>query len=306
MIRLLSALLLLSLPAFANPPKPSYSDEVPWAAALSDDREVEFDRQMIGDDEVVVDKTFDWMWQTTPSEPMNWYDAYYHCADSRVGGFSDWQLPSYWQIQSIVDHGREQLFVLPVFKKIESHQVLWSRDDHIGIDQPDFDDRWAFHVKIGLTTFEKRQEMFNALCVRGSTPARLGPSGKERFEEVMPDVFLDKVTKLKWTGMRDPKVSKSILFTVVVNQTLASGMCQNHKTGQLSDWRLPTVQELKMILALGKRTISSWMPRMPSSMYSLWTSTPKPGGDWTWGVDMFGQVRSSPSNEPNTFACVHE
>lgn len=298
--------LSLTGPAFANPPKPSHSDESPWSVPLSEDRRAEFQMQLAGDDEVIVDKTLEWMWQTQPSQPMDWYSAYYHCEDSRVGGYSDWQLPSYYQLTSVIDYDRAGQYINPLFSKVQSGNVLWSRDDSVAIDQPDFDDRWTLHVKLGMVTFEKRTELFNALCVRGETPKRMGPSGPDRFVEVMPDVILDKLTNLKWTAPRSEGRSKKYMWTVPVTQREASGWCQNAKAGRLTEWRLPRVQELTMLLALNRRSPSSYMPHMPSSMYSMWSTTRKPEYDSWFNMFTMGQMTSSPETEKQVFGCVHE
>ncbi|MFZ9520571.1 MAG: DUF1566 domain-containing protein [Silvanigrellaceae bacterium] len=295
-----------SFQATANPPKPSHSGESPWSTPLAEDRTLEFQKSLAGGDEVVVDKTFGWMWQTNPSQPMDWYSAYYYCEDSRVGGFSDWQLPSYYQLTSILDYDRPGLYVSPVFNRIQTGDILWSRDDSVAIDQPDFDDRWTLHVKLGLVTFEKRNEPFNALCVRGGTPKRMGPAGKERFVEIQPDIILDKLTNLKWTAPRNEKTSKFWLWTFPGTFSQANGWCYNSKAGGLTNWRLPTIQELGMILDLNRRSPSSWMPKLPSSMYSIWSSTRKPEYDSYFAMFTMGQMASSIETEKQVFGCVHE
>lgn len=298
--------ILSPLVASANPPKPSHSGETPWSTPLADDRSAEFQKSLAADDEVIVDKTFGWMWQTKPSEPLNWYEAYYFCEDSRAGGFSDWQLPSYYQLMSILDYDRPSRYVNAAFSKLESGDVLWSRDDSVAIDQPDFDDRWTLHVKLGMMTFEKRSEQYKALCVRGETPKRVGPSGKDRFGEIQPDIILDKLTNLKWTAPRNEKTSKYLMWTVPATHAQANGWCYNSKAGGLTEWRLPTVQELAMILDLNRRTPASWMPKLPSSMYSIWSNTRKPEYESYFNMFTMGQMASSPETERQIFGCVHE
>lgn len=300
------AIFLFVPAALANPPKPSHSNETPWSVPLAKDRAAEFQKQLAGDEEIVVDKTFGWMWQSKPSQPMDWYSAHYFCEDSRVGGYSDWQLPSYYQLMSVLDYDRAGRYIHSAFAFVESGDVLWSRDDSVAIDQPDYDDRWTLHVKLGMVTFERRNEFFSALCVRGETPRRAGPSGAERFVEIKPDVFLDKLTQLKWTAPRNERPGTKYLWTVPATHSQANGWCFNSKAGGLNDWRLPTVQEMTMLLSLNRRTPASFMPKMPSSMYSMWSSTRKPEYDSYFGMFTNGQMASSPETEKNVFGCVHE
>lgn len=298
--------LLFSLSAFAVPPKPTHSSEAPWSAPLSDDRSMEFELAFASGDEVIVDKTFGWMWQTTPSEPLDWYDAYYHCLDSRVGGFSDWQLPSYYQIVSILKYDQPGRYIIPSFRDVQSRDVLWSRDDSVAIDQPDYDDRWVLHVKLGLVTFEKRHLEFKALCVRGETPSRQGPSGPERFSEISKDVFLDSLTQLKWTAPRNEKVSKTHMWTLAVPHQDAQTWCEKSNAGGMKSWRLPTIHELYMLLDLNRRNPTSWMPKMLNSMHSIWSSTRKPEFDSWFNMFTMGQMASAPETEKQIFGCVHD
>lgn len=298
--------LLFSLSAAAVPPKPTHSGETPWNVPLSNDRTLEFELAFAGDDEVVVDKTFGWMWQTTPTEPLDWYDAYYHCLDSRVGGFSDWQLPSYYQLASIIRYDEPGRYIVPAFNLVQSRNVLWSRDDSVAIDQPDYDDRWALHVRLGLLTFEKRHLEFNALCVRGETPRREGPSGAERFTEVSRDVFLDHLTQLKWTAPRNDKISKTHMWTLAVPFSEARDWCEKSTTGRMKEWRLPTIHELYMLLDLNRRNPTTWMPKMLNSMHSIWSTTRKPEFDSWFSMFTMGQMASAPETEKHIFGCVHE
>jgi hypothetical protein len=296
----------LALSAFANPPKPSHSDETPWSEPLAEDRTTEFHKEFAGNDEVVVDKRFGWMWQTTASKNMDWYSAYYFCADSKIGGFNDWQLPSYYQLMSIIDYGRAGNYIIPSFSNVQPNSVLWSRDDSVAIDQPDYDDRWTLHIRLGMVTFEQRTEKFRALCVRGETSKREGPAGQERFVEIQKDIILDKLTNLKWTAPRNERSSRILMWTVPATYSEANGWCYNSKAGSLTEWRLPTIQELTMLLSLNRRTPASHMPKMPSSMYAMWSSTRKTEHDSFFGLYTMGQMGSNPQSEKNIFGCVHE
>lgn len=295
-----------SLNATAIPPKPTHSSETPWNAPLADDRSLEFEVTFVSGDEVIVDNTFGWMWQTTPSDSVDWYDAYYHCLDSRVGGYSDWQLPSYYQLVSILKYDQPQRYILPAFKNIESRDVLWSRDDSVAIDQPDYDDRWVLHVKLGLVTFEKRHLKFKALCVRGETPRREGPQGGERFTETSRDVFLNHLTQLKWTAPRNETISKTYMWTLAVPHAEAKEWCEKSNAGGLKSWRLPTIHELYMLLDLNRRNPTSWMPKMLNSMHSIWSSTRKPEFDSWFSLFTMGQMASAPESEKQIFGCVHD
>jgi hypothetical protein len=290
--------------AFANPPKPSHSGEFPWDKPLADFRDTDFSYKFINNDKVVTDKFTNWMWQVKPSENMIWYDAYSYCENSNYAGFSDWQLPTYWQLQSIVDHSRSGQHIYSAFSGVKSEHTLWTRDDSIAIDQPDHDDRFAHFVEIGLTTFEVRDQKFNALCVRGEV-APPAPLTQNRFAEVKPDLILDARAGLYWTSVRNPKVSKTLLFTGPTTFNDAYNYCTNLTFAGMSNWRLPSVQELKTLIRLDVRYPSSGMPKFPATMYSVWSSSTTDVPSLVWRVNSIGEVLRT-NDVVAVFGCVHE
>jgi hypothetical protein len=303
----LLALVLFPTLALANPPKPSHSSEAPWVKPLPEKRDAEFQKQIINGDEVIVDSRFNWMWQNKVTKKVDWYDAYAGCENSTYGGFSDWRLPSYWQMQSIVSHtGDEAPFVYSVFSSFGPADVLWSRDDSMTIDQPDNDDRWTFHTKLGMTTWELRELPFDGVCVRGVDPVINAPSGAKRFVEEKPDLIKDLRTGFYWTAPRDAKINKYYLWTVEVTWGEAYHYCETLSFGGMSGWRLPSVQELQMLLDLNHRWPNSWMPKLPDSAYWIWSSDMSDFNRRGWGIQVNGQQLSQFTFEKNVFGCVHD
>lgn len=297
---------LLSGVAFANPPKPSHSGEVPWAKALPDKRDAEFEKKVVNGSNVVVDTRFNWMWQNKLSEKMEWYDAHAYCEQSTYAGYSDWKLPGYWQVQSIVDHFREGQYVYSAFSSVKPDNILWTRDDSVNIDQPDSDDRWAYFPDLGMTTWEVRNQKFNALCIRGEDSYTNTASGANRFVEEKPDLIKDQRTGLFWTAPRDTKVSNYSMWTVPMPWGQAYHYCQTLSFGGMDGWRLPTMQELKMLLAVDRRSPATWIPKMPGSFYWIWSSDVVERASRTWVIQSNGQNLTQDASDKNTFGCVHE
>jgi Protein of unknown function (DUF1566) len=253
----------------------------------------------------VVDSRLGWMWAPPSQKNLEWYDAYAYCDGLSYAGYSDWQLPSFWQLRSIIFHNHHGSFVVPAFAKVKSEHIFWSRDDSIAIDQPDFDDRWAFFVNIGLFTFEEREQEFNAMCVRGKDPVVNAPSGVDRFVEVSPDLIQDKRSGLYWTSIRDTRVSRHYLFTVVKTQAQAKEICSNLNFAGKTNWRLPNVQELISIIQPNFRYPATSMTKLPDSMYPLWTSDAVDETGYGWMVFANGQVVAG-DNQESIFGCVHD
>lgn len=308
-IRLIVFILLTGLPvsSFAIPPKPTHSGDAPWATALPSDRLSEFVSQNgVGGSTLITDTRFGWMWAGQPSlKKMNWYDAWNYCDQSRYGGFEDWRLPSYWQLVSIIDSFRHGRFIYQVFSKVNEDMILWSRDDSISIDQPDWDDRYAYFIKGGLLTFEVRDNEFNALCVRGQDYKSDAPEGGDRFAEVQNDLILDKRTGLYWTSARDARSSRYYMWTVPVEREAAIKYCENLSFAGRNNWRLPNIQELVMILQLDARHPSTRMPKMPSTMNQIWSSDVSPLTGYPWRIHTNAQILAS-DDRLAVFGCVHE
>lgn len=306
-MKYMSALfMLVSGVAFANPPKPLHSTEAPWGAPLGFSRESDFTTKVVSGGKVVVDSKLNWTWHGAASPGMDWYDAHAYCANSRVGGYSDWHLPSYWQLQSIVDHNALDIKLYKAFGAGNWDVTsLWSSDDSVVIDAPDAQDRWTYHANSGLTSWETLFLNQAALCVRGNGPAEVPVAGAARFEEPKKDLILDKRTGLFWTGDRDEKFDKQILFTVP--RTLAEGVryCENLSVYGYSNWRLPTIQELVHILNLSIPDPASGMPKLPIGFLYMASSTPIDSSGSVWGIDTRGQVSSVVPGEKAIIACVH-
>jgi hypothetical protein len=306
-MRLFMVPLLFLLPMFAMaiPPKPTLSGDAPWTKALPMERNSEFTQSTVGGAKVVVDSRLGWMWAPPSAKKLEWYDAHAYCDSLVYAGYSDWQLPSFWQLRSIVDSNRHGYFVYPVFTQVKTDHILWSRDDSIAIDQPDFDDRWALFMNIGLFTFEEREQEFNAMCVRGKDPVIDAPSGSNRFVEVSPDLIQDQRSGLFWTGPRDRSKSSYYMFTVIKTQQEAREFCTNLSFGGKTDWRLPNVQELISIMQPNVRYPATTMMKLPDAAVPIWSDNVVDETGYAWMVQPNGQAVAG-DNPKSIFGCVHE
>jgi hypothetical protein len=291
--------------AWAIPPRPTIPQDAPWTEALPLDRSADFSASTVAGSRLVVDNRFGWMWARPSPTKMIWYDAWAYCGNLRAGGFSDWELPGFWQLRSIVDHLASGPYIYAAFNQVHIDHIFWSRDDSISIDQPDWDDRWALFAKRGLFTFERRDEEFHAMCVRGRTPDIQAPAGEERFSEVSTDLILDRRTGLYWTSPRKTSTSRFYMWTVPLPFADATKYCDDLRFAGRSNWRLPNVQELIVIMQPQFRHPMTSMPKLPSSMYPIWTSNSQPRTGYQWKVFANAQVVAS-DDKIGIFGCVHD
>jgi hypothetical protein len=293
--------------SLANPPRPHHSGEAPWMTPLSEDRSKEFSVREANGGKIIVDNVLGMEWAGKASENLDWYGAYDYCENSTYAGYSDWRLPTYWELISIQLKYAKGQAIYPVFSHLNGKRAIWSMDDSVSIDQPDWDDRWVLFVGSGLVTFELIKERYTAQCIRGDIKPAAGPSGAERFKEVQPDLILDRKTNLLWTGPRDTKVSKDWLFTEVENWYVANLWCEDLVFAGRSDWRLPRLDEAVIIGDLRIPHIFTRMPRIPNTNIGLWTSSAAINrvGPANWHVDFLGQTIVHSKEEKHIFGCVH-
>src|SRR4030095_9358518 len=84
-------------------------------------------------DETVTDNCTGLMWQkdtadTSPDDggAVRWCDALAYCENLSFGGHDDWRLPNIRELQSLVDYGRFNPAIDPVFGTLSPRDVYWS------------------------------------------------------------------------------------------------------------------------------------------------------------------------------------
>ena len=81
-------------------------------------------------DGTVTDNCTGLMWQKeTPSRLFTWQGALWYCNDLDLAGHSDWRLPNVRELQSIVDYGRKDPSIDPVFSAVSSW--YWSASTYV-------------------------------------------------------------------------------------------------------------------------------------------------------------------------------
>jgi hypothetical protein len=127
-------------------------------------------RSVDNGDETVTDTCTGLMWQqntgdvrgdgrTDPADSVDWCDALSYCQNLSFAGHDDWRLPNVRELQSIVDYGRGNPSIDPVFSFGFSDLVggFWSSTSHAGTPVG----AWFvsfFHG--GVEPINKTQELF--------------------------------------------------------------------------------------------------------------------------------------------------
>ena len=86
-------------------------------------------------DRTVTDTCTGLMWQKLPAPAFFWCEALRYCENLRAAGHDDWRLPNIWELQSIVDYGRDDPAIDPVFGP-QPNATSWSSTTAPDPDQP--------------------------------------------------------------------------------------------------------------------------------------------------------------------------
>ncbi len=229
------------------------------------------------EDEVVVDSLTGLMWQRwlpetyegcTGGDPVGsrceWQQAIDYCATLNegegYGGFTDWRLPAYHELQSIVDYGR----YLPAIDNTAFPgtplSMFWSSSSRANSTN------YAWYVSFdnGYVNDYSKTNNYYARCVcAGPEDSVIGSLDHLILSEPVTDepVVTDLVTGLIW--QKEHVTDKSW------EEALA--YCQELNYANETDWRLPNVNELASLVNIEVSYPSSDFPDMPSNWF--WSSS---------------------------------
>jgi len=117
---------------------------------------------------VVKDTKLGLMWQdnySAKTTEKTWSRAKKYCRNLSLAGYSDWRLPSYNELLSIVDYDRYEPAIMPSFKNVTSKyfNYFWSSSEAVS------GAKYAWEVDFsggGTLSLSKSDEYF-VRCVRG-------------------------------------------------------------------------------------------------------------------------------------------
>lgn len=169
----------------------------------------------------VTDKNTGLMWQRADNGvSRTWADAGDYCEALDLDGYSDWRLPTYFELLTIVDYGRSNPSIDPLAFPNTNSSYYWTAIDEGGAKAISFD--------YGESSTFTQSSTKNVRCVRGTKL----PYGF--FSDNMDDTLTDWRTGLMWTDGYFPPMSW--------NQALY--LCNVIEVGGYTDWRLPDIKEL--------------------------------------------------------------
>ena len=119
-------------------------------------------------DQTVTDTKTCLMWQDDEDAKTvrkTWLDAIDYCENLTLGGYNDWRLPNYNELQSIIDYSRGNLLIDPIFQNVISG-AYWSSTT--SVHNPH--NAWYVVMHAGIIVLASKSDSFslNIRCVRSA------------------------------------------------------------------------------------------------------------------------------------------
>jgi hypothetical protein len=224
--------------------------------------------------------------------PLRYATAY--CSDNRLGGFSDWRLPTETELASLVDFTMQYPAIDQATFPETPWEPFWSSTRK---GNGELDDAWYVSFVLGVPSTAFIDEPHRVRCVRTVqvSPARCYTSGA-RYRVV--DAWVtDVATGLVWQQDGAPEDH---------NLAEAQAYCDSLGGGS----RLPSVKELWSIVDLSK-TLSTG-PMIDRSVFGIprgwyWTSSTNVGAYqslWSVSFDDGSVGTTFPANSIGQTKCV--
>ena len=186
---------------------------------------------------------------------------------SRFGGFSDWRVPSMKELTYLVDYGTYNPAVnTDFFHYTGSSSLYWSStayaDDTSYTWSIFFDYGYDYYFTYKLFTYYVR-------AVRGAPPLR-------GFVDNGNGTVTDKSTGLMWQQATAPGE---------YTWREALSYCENLTLAGYTDWRLPSVKELRSIVDYSVYNPAINTRYFPDTLhFYYWSSTPNAYNTYAWGI----------------------
>ncbi len=180
-----------------------------------------------------------WQEHAAP-EPLTWQAAQTHCDKLTLGGFADWRMPTFTELQSIVDFEVSNPSIDPPLDATPG-DVFWSATTSaFFVPAKVGGAAWPISFDNGLTQPEPRSNAHRVRCVRSDAPPVPPPS--PRFVQETANAVVDRLTRLEW-----------ILGDAVDDYTplKAFGWCQHLNSDGDGGWHLSNIRELSSLIDRG-------------------------------------------------------
>ena len=219
-----------------------------------------------GSDGTVTDNITGLIWQKADGGEMTWSNALVYAQTNRVGGQSDWRLPTSHEAFSILNHDAVNPALDTNYFTLSLAGYWWTCDAQL----TDSSRIWSVNGGGGIGPHPMTETIsaggtrrFHVRCVRGASAPASGPI--HSFTNSLDGTVMDLDTGLTW---QQGEVVSAMSWEAALQYAEALSL------GGYSDWRLPNIKEL---CSLNDETLASpsldtnYFPGARSARY--WSST---------------------------------
>ncbi len=239
---------------------------------------------------LIFDNITNLTWQKNDSgTSFKWSngDAFDECNNSIQGGYSDWRLPTIWELNMLVDFGSRRRALTDDFFSTSNN--VWSATEFSSSIA------WSLDFIEGEIKRADKTDSKVVRCVRGGVRA-----GSDLVE--VSNVILDKYSGLMWQRYAS---SGEVDWTIALNGALG---CENLFIDNYNDWRLPTIKELISIANFEASSKPFVFPKFRGDTESAryWSSTTRMDQSirkWRFQADDGTTLYSTFTND-RFFRCV--
>ncbi|NDY55568.1 DUF1566 domain-containing protein [Desulfovibrio sulfodismutans] len=230
--------------------------------------------------------------QSDGGTKRTWENAVGHCQNLDFAGQSDWRLPTWRELTTIVDINRvfTPPVINPVFQCTETTGNYWANTTYVGQDNA----AWMVYFGGGgAYNYNKTDWQLYSRCVRGNA------LDVAAYVDNGDGTITDTTTSLIWeqNGSPNPLVWKEAL-----------AWCENLSIGTKTAWRLPSIRELESLLDTD-RTSPRINPLFSCAAEQYTTGTTEVHDDnRAWYVDFNNGFVAGGALKtfPFRFRCVHD
>ncbi|MEY4185605.1 MAG: hypothetical protein RIT02_639 [Planctomycetota bacterium] len=188
-------------------------------------------------DGTVTDTVSGLTWQQTDAGEMTLEQARQYAEQLQLGGHDDWRLPLPMELFCIMDHRLHGPAMNTRWFPASAARYWWTETA-----RPDSRDKyWQVNTGGGIGAHAKSEASgaggenpVHTRCVRGTSPWGAGP----RLQKNTDSTVTDQITGLVWQQQ---------LNSQAMTWEQAQQYCSELVLGGHSDWRLPTIRELRSI-----------------------------------------------------------
>ncbi|GEM_PF-2118073 len=199
------------------------------------------------DEPVVIDKItgLEWQQKVMPADNISWYDVQNYCNKLDYGGYHDWRLPTFYELQTLISYNSSPTIDTKYFPDTppenfwSSTMIPYGSYDSAYI--VNFEDADLGEIMLSdFITGDTSRLMSSIRCVRGEIfEENHGKVYGVSYED--EKLYMNHTTHLMWN------IRNLMYYNGIETWSERMKYCEDLEFAGFSDWRLPNIHELNSI-----------------------------------------------------------